>query len=426
MRFAAFLGVVIALAMCADGTASAQSPDLTEAEAKRILEASWNRQVSYVGLGTKLLQDVEQNYACNDTRISQSQFAATQGAERAGLVKIVRDSKDKNQVVISPAARGLEADLTGKDPDLPKTRDCLRMRIGSFQLTEVARNELQRVGATHHRVLHVSYAANYNPAFKEMMEAAGQRLSDLRKAIVLLKHDATTTKWTIVTFDSANQADEFRSTRVRDALAAAGRAEWNIAGVKLGVTVSEAAKSLEGGMQSSRSLAIWQFSTAILHARAFGGDGEAGRYTDIVFSVKSNQWFQSEFSVQDAIRQLEDKYGPAIQKETVRGNQGQEKAYAVWGHRLAHSRSRRHQSLPALLDFFVEDGADYDDLAMVVEGQVAGPLLMARVMRGFGAPRVNMSLIDTTIYFAAQREVANTKRQREERIQQTPAPQILK
>jgi hypothetical protein len=228
--------------------ARAQSTELSNAEAKAYLEQVWNSQnITGIPLGaaTVITGPAGDNrpHTCGNGLLNVGEFYFLKNAESTGLFSVVEEQSSQqfrqgqsfswgqmldattagvSQKIIIRATSAFRAlDVSASLPPEQRQANCLKYRMGTFRITSIVRNELQRRGVTDYRVLFVTYTANWTTEYRQIQAANRVELSDARKAIVLLKQDAFAAKWKLLAADLANANAEFTTSNVTTMLAAA-------------------------------------------------------------------------------------------------------------------------------------------------------------------------------------------------------------
>jgi hypothetical protein len=226
---------------------SAQSVELSNAEVKAKLEEVWNAGVSRVSLGALTIvggpAGDNRPHTCGSGLLNASEFNYVKNVEAAGLISVVEEQSSQQfrqgqsfswgqmldattagvsqKVVVRPTGAGQAIDVSGRLPPEQRQANCFAFRMGTFRITNVLKNEPQRRGVTDYRVVFVTYLANWTSEYRRVMAIGGTHLSDARKGISLLKHDAFAGKWQLVGSDFANADAEFTTNNVAAMLAAA-------------------------------------------------------------------------------------------------------------------------------------------------------------------------------------------------------------
>ena len=184
-----------------------------------------------------------QPHNCGGGVLNGNELAFLRQAQAAGVVSIVEEQSSQQfrqgqsfswgqmldattagvaqKVVIRPTAVGQAKDVSATLPPAERIQNCLKLKVGSFRVTNVVRNELQRKGVTDYRTVLVTYDALWTPEYRQMSALGGVGLADARKGVVLLKNDPFAGRWIVLTSDLADADKEFNTNNVASLLAAA-------------------------------------------------------------------------------------------------------------------------------------------------------------------------------------------------------------
>jgi hypothetical protein len=222
------LALIALLSLC---TRAIAAPSISDREAKSLVEAMWENSLVVLPLGAFTV--VRQGHNIDKGSISTKIHEDLIGWEKVGVVSVAADQKYENfkkgkefswdqwnQMTLQGAAAKITVTPTesGKrfvDLNNPKR---LKFSQGKFTVTNVAKNEERKKGVDDYRLVMVAYNAEWNPLLKQHAQVMGRPLAEKRKAITLFKWDPFTSKWKSVATDIANANEEFKSTRVADAL----------------------------------------------------------------------------------------------------------------------------------------------------------------------------------------------------------------
>jgi hypothetical protein len=85
---------------------------------------------------------------------------------------------------------------------------------GVKRVTRIVQNEQKKAGADEYRIVMGLLFAQWRPEVVQKNSLLGNKLSEKRKFIVLLKHDPFASTWKHITADHANENEEFLSKNV--------------------------------------------------------------------------------------------------------------------------------------------------------------------------------------------------------------------
>jgi len=205
-------------------TTFSAEPTLSDKEVKAFIENLWNTSAYPIKLGSmtvvggfaELAGDI--NRANNE--ISGKYYKELQANEKVGSIKI---SASKTEVWLGRQITKIFVTKTDAGEELAKKAGSqkdgwLIIRQGIFRVDEIIKNEARRKGIDNYRIIMATYTAEWTPEFKSAMEMIGQKLSEKRKVIMLIKFDPFSSTWKRVAFDAANKDEDITTNNVSRAL----------------------------------------------------------------------------------------------------------------------------------------------------------------------------------------------------------------
>ena len=246
MRLGLAVSILLSiLTSCMSSELAAQNVQLSNADAKAAIEAVWNMGTVNLSIGPHTIvggpAGGNQGHACGSGTLNEGEFAFTKQAQAVGLLSITEEESSQQfrqgqtfswgqmldattagvsqRVIIQPTAMGAAKDISATLPQGLHLRNCLKFKMGSFQITNVVKNEPTRRGITDYRVVFVTYNANWAPEYRQLIAQGGGTLSTARKAVLLFKYDTFNDKWIVVTNDLADADKEFNTNSVASVLA---------------------------------------------------------------------------------------------------------------------------------------------------------------------------------------------------------------
>lgn len=214
---------------------------LSDSEAVSIIRNAWANQYKYVELGRYRVFDGMAAEGKKSSRdISVNTFKGSfQVLERLGFIHIVKERDVREEVSrgswkslseiattgtvmeinVQAAPRGLELE---KASGIPLQEGKLIIPACTLDDFKVVKNDIHLKGADVYRVVRLTCSMKCSPEYTQFYKLwidKGRELSNERKAIVLLKHDAFQGQWKLDTWDAANLPDEFHTRNVNSVLA---------------------------------------------------------------------------------------------------------------------------------------------------------------------------------------------------------------
>ena len=224
---------------------AAEPPRLADGSPRGVIEAAWNNAIVNLTVGhVAVVTGVaggNQEFTCGSGSIGPGALAFLKAAQTTGVVSLVEDtaSQQYNQgqsfswgqmlnqttagvnatITVTATALGQSLDITSQLPAAQRLRNCLRFRQGRFRITQIIKEQSQRVGVSDYRILFLKYKADWSPYYREMMRLTGTVLAEDRKATVLLKDDPFHGGLVLIASDLSDADKEFTTNNVNVALA---------------------------------------------------------------------------------------------------------------------------------------------------------------------------------------------------------------
>ena len=236
---------VLVLSLLGVGSpALAQS--LSDSEARQFIEQQFYSFSHYVPLGLvsvslqRAFSNVEET--CTTKTLDEERYKVVVGLARAGILKVENDEaferfargerfsweqmlemsnrQVSKKIVISLTEKGRALDVTEKLAPEKKKQGCAAFRTSVTKVDRIVRNEHIKRGVIDHRVVMLTYKSLVEPHFKEAFQGTRIYSADPnKKAIMVLKLDAFSGKWTFLIGDFANEKSDFTSNSVERWLA---------------------------------------------------------------------------------------------------------------------------------------------------------------------------------------------------------------
>ena len=193
------------------------APELTDAEAKNLLETYARAQLHRIKLGP-LVVSTQEDLERSPGAISQSTYKTYQAFEKLGLVSITREYPSgftgwqEVRLFVGKTPQGEEA---VKRDGLPQKEGWMVMRrVVAFHVEKIVKNEGRREGTDDFRILLFSYSVKRTPEMARLQEVLGLPHSEKMKARWLLKFDPFRDEWKTITADIASVDQEFTTNWV--------------------------------------------------------------------------------------------------------------------------------------------------------------------------------------------------------------------
>src|SRR5438132_5675910 len=201
--------LVLIICLLTGGLAFA-APELSDTQAKQLLEKLWDNDSFHIPLGSFDVWLVETTGRID---LHGKAYQVYQAYAKAGIIVIqedqcLRDVKTKprdallldtlaglkevcinymnttggavGKMIVEKTPKGEELAQKG---GLPQQPDRLIIRTGTLRVDKIVKNEARRKGADNYRLIIVAYKAQWTPEYKQYMAIWGNSLSEDRKAI---------------------------------------------------------------------------------------------------------------------------------------------------------------------------------------------------------------------------------------------------
>jgi hypothetical protein len=215
-------------------TVALSAAELSDSDAKKLLEKLWNPSPVYTTLGSL---DVKSQ----DIETSASPYGWLQANAKVGLITIQEDQclkewkagpgkkiREFSQVCQAYYMQQHDSGVVGKiivqktpkgeelaqKSGLQQQKDSLVMNQGVFTVDKIVKNEAQKKGVDEYRIVMCTYKAQWTPEYKQVRAILGNSLSEDWKAIILLKFDPFKSEWVWIASDVVNKDAEFTTNNV--------------------------------------------------------------------------------------------------------------------------------------------------------------------------------------------------------------------
>lgn len=240
MRKKLFVALMLAVSFTFFFSPAMAGTDLSDKEAKAWLDNEMNNHPYQIKLGVfELISDLNPD-ACNQpgNRVCSEHYRVCKVLEKVGLIKISqylnyeqlgkrgkdfwaqRMYLDGNSIVGEfTVVKTDTGEALAKKGGFPQKDGYLVLRQGTFRVDKIIRNELKQEGIDYYRILMATYTAAWTPELKQFNEIRGNKLSEKRKVMLLIKYDSFSATWKGVAADLANQDEDFKTNNVQKQLA---------------------------------------------------------------------------------------------------------------------------------------------------------------------------------------------------------------
>lgn len=222
-------------AQSGSGGPASPSRSLSNAEAMQVIGTEWNELVGWLLIGERIVTADAPPANCDREMeaITTAQYDFLLNAERAGLVTITywegrgeflkeKDytNKEKIEFFLSGRVKKMTI-LPTKEAQQEQVKllrhnrtGCMSFKVGRYEITGVTENRPLRRGTTELAAVNVTYRVDYAPIYQKVYTAGKIKISNMRKANVLLRFDPARKRWHIVAFDAANADEEIKPVNI--------------------------------------------------------------------------------------------------------------------------------------------------------------------------------------------------------------------
>lgn len=218
--------------------------ELGDSEARKTVETAFNNVLVELPVGIMTArEDVTVSLFSNGV-VSMAVYDDLLAAEYAGLLKIERLKGDTFQfgvpaippnissqkMRITLTKNGSELNRWKRPPDWTFSFGLLTLPQGHFKIGRIVKNEEMKKAGQEYRLLLFTFKAEWDPLYLDIAYQAkkyanirthgctacgpGLNLSNNRKSRMVLKMDDFKGSWKIITYDVANEEDEFTTNAV--------------------------------------------------------------------------------------------------------------------------------------------------------------------------------------------------------------------
>lgn len=225
--------VLAGIAAAQPGSGNSQSRSLSNAEALHIISTEWNELVGWLLIGERLVAADVPPADCKIETISTQQYEFLLNAERATLVTISywdsrgeflkeKDYSNKEKIEFAVSGRLQKMTILPTEEAMKERvklerhdrTGCMSFKVGDYRIEHVTENRSLRKGATELAAVTVLYRVNYGPIYEKVYKAGDVKISNMRKANVLLRFEPARKRWHIVAFDAANADEEIKPVNI--------------------------------------------------------------------------------------------------------------------------------------------------------------------------------------------------------------------
>jgi hypothetical protein len=217
------------------GGGDAPSRSLNNAEAIQVIGTEWNELVGWLLIGERIVAADAPPASCDREieAISPPQYDFLLNAERAGLVTIrywddrgaflkEKDYTNKEKIEFFLSGRLKKMTILPTDEALKEQvkllrhnrTGCMSFKVGDYKIETVTENRSLRKGTTELAAVTVLYRVNYRPIYRKVNTAGNLKMSNMRKANVLLRFDPARKRWHTIAFDAANADEEIKPVNI--------------------------------------------------------------------------------------------------------------------------------------------------------------------------------------------------------------------
>ena len=226
-------------------TAAISAPELSNSEAKQLLEKGFNASVFGIRLGPLYMTSIDLDQLGN---IIKPYYKTLKAYEKFDIIALQEDqclqnyqaylkTNDQNKIdQVSHLCYGSYSEgalIVGKiivqkthkgeeiaqKSGFSQREDVLLIRHGTFQVDKIVKNEAHRKGVDEYRVVMCTYKVQITPEFKQAQAILGNPISEEGKSITLLKFDPFKSEWVRIASDVANINEDFKTNDVSKKLA---------------------------------------------------------------------------------------------------------------------------------------------------------------------------------------------------------------
>lgn len=225
-----FSSLLTVSASAQPGTGSPQS--ISNAQAIEVISEDWNRLVGWLLIGERTVGNVPPA-DCKTEQMAVAQYDFILNAERAGLVTIrywddkgafLKEKDYTNEERIDFFLSGRlekmtiiptkEAQQEQVKLDITGRTGCMSFKVGDYRIEAVTENRAIRKGAVDLAAVNVIYRVDYRPIYQKIYTAGKVKISNMRKANVLLRYDPPRKRWFVFAFDAANADEEIKPVNI--------------------------------------------------------------------------------------------------------------------------------------------------------------------------------------------------------------------
>lgn len=223
--------VLVSLSLTA--AAFAQTKTLSDGEALHIINTDWNALNGALWIGERRVAENSPPGDCRSELISVAQYDFLLNAERAGLVTISywddrgaflkeKDYTNKEKIEFFLSGRmekmtiipTKEAQKEQLKLEINGRTGCMFYKAGDYRIDIVTANKPLRKGATDLAAVTVQYNVSYAPFLDKVYKASNTKITNRRKANVLLLFEASSKRWRIAAYDAANFDEEIKPLNI--------------------------------------------------------------------------------------------------------------------------------------------------------------------------------------------------------------------
>jgi hypothetical protein len=220
------------------GSGGPASRSLSDAQALQIISKEWNELVGWLLIGERIVTADAHPATCDreTEAIQTQQYEFLLNAERAGLVTITywdgrgdflkeKDYSNKEKIDFFLSGRLTKMTiLPTEEARKEQVRllrhnrtGCMSFKVGDYKIEKVTENRSLRKGNAELAAVTVTYRVEYRAINRKVFAAGNVKISNMRKANVLLRFDPSGQRWHIVAFDAANADDEIKPVNIPEA-----------------------------------------------------------------------------------------------------------------------------------------------------------------------------------------------------------------